>query len=75
MTVPRARTAFPRTRPDGRRYGSAQGPSTATGTAANHAAGETRANLMVVQLPANGKVGLFASNQAHVVFDVAGYLT
>ena len=41
----------------------------------NYAAGETRANLVVVQLPANGKVGLFTSNQAHVIFDVAGYFT
>ena len=71
----RARTASPRTRPDGRRYGRRRAPSTATGTAANHAAGETRANLVVVQPPANGKVGLFTSNQAHDVIDVAGYLT
>ncbi len=41
----------------------------------NYAAGETRANLVVVRLPANGKVGLFTSNQPHVIFDVAGYFT
>jgi len=41
----------------------------------NYATGETRANLVVVQVGANGKVGLFSSTQAHVVFDVAGWFT
>jgi len=41
----------------------------------NYANGETRANLVVVQLGANGKVGLFTSAQSHVVIDVAGYFT
>ena len=41
----------------------------------NYATGETRANLVVVQLGAGGKVSLFASTQAHVVVDVAGYFS
>ena len=41
----------------------------------NYAAGETRSNLVVVRVGANGKVGLFTQTQTHVVIDVAGYFT
>lgn len=39
----------------------------------NYAGGETRANLVVVQVGADGKVRLFSPAQAHVVVDVAGW--
>jgi hypothetical protein len=41
----------------------------------NYAAGETRPNLVVVQLGAGGRVSLFSSATSHVVFDVAGWLS
>jgi hypothetical protein len=41
----------------------------------NFASGETRANLVVVQLGADGKVNLYALTQTHVVVDVAGWFT
>jgi hypothetical protein len=41
----------------------------------NYAAGETRPNLVVVQVGAGGKVSLFASAGTHAVFDVAGWFS
>jgi glucose/arabinose dehydrogenase len=41
----------------------------------NYATGETRPNLVVVQLGAGGKVTVFASVTTHVVFDVAGWFS
>ena len=36
---------------------------------------KTVPDLVIVQLGANGKLGLSTSAQAHVIFDVAGYFT
>jgi hypothetical protein len=41
----------------------------------NYAAGETRPNLVVVQVGAGGKVSLFTSASTQVVFDVAGWFS
>ena len=41
----------------------------------NFAAGETQTNLVVVQVGAGGKVSLASSAGAHVIFDVAGWLS
>jgi len=41
----------------------------------NFAAGETQANLVVVQLGAGGKVAMSAAAGTHVIFDVAGWVT
>ena len=41
----------------------------------NFAAGETRPNLVVVEVLAGGKVTVFSSAQTQLVFDVAGYFT
>jgi hypothetical protein len=41
----------------------------------NYAPGETRPNLVVVQLGTGGKVNLFTSSGAQVVFDVAGWIS
>jgi len=41
----------------------------------NFAPGETRPNLVVVQLGAGGRVSLFASAQTQVLFDVAGWFS
>jgi hypothetical protein len=39
----------------------------------NHAEGETRANLAVVQVGAGGKVSVYTQAGSHVVLDVAGW--
>jgi hypothetical protein len=39
----------------------------------NHASGELRANLVVVQVGTAGKVSLYTRSSSHVVFDVAGF--
>ncbi len=39
----------------------------------NYASGETRPNLVVVKVGADGKVSLFTSASTHVIFDVAGW--
>ena len=41
----------------------------------NYAAGETQANLVLVQLGTGGKVSLFSSAGSHVIFDVAGWIS
>ena len=41
----------------------------------NFAAGETRPNLVVVKVGDGGKVSLYTSATAHVVFDVAGWIS
>ena len=41
----------------------------------NFATGETRPNLVVVQVGAGGRVSLFSSAQTHVLFDVAGWFS
>ena len=41
----------------------------------NFTAGDNQPNLVVVQLGAGGKVGLFASAGTHVIFDVAGWIS
>ena len=41
----------------------------------NFGAGDTQANLVVVQVGASGKVSLFAAAGTHVVFDVAGWMS
>ena len=41
----------------------------------NFAAGETQTNLVVVQVGAGGKVSLASSVAAHVIFDVAGWIS
>lgn len=41
----------------------------------NYAGGETRPNLTVVQVSADGKILLYTSTTAHVVLDVAGWMT
>ncbi len=41
----------------------------------NYAAGETNPNLATVKLSADGKVCLYTLRRAHIVADVAGYLT
>jgi hypothetical protein len=41
----------------------------------NYVAGETRSNLVVVRLGAAGRLGLFSSAPAHVVFDVVGWFS
>jgi hypothetical protein len=41
----------------------------------NVAPSVTRANLVVVQLGTGGRVSVFTSTQAHVIFDVAGFFT
>ncbi len=39
----------------------------------NYASGETRPNLVVVKVGANGRVSLFTSASTHVIWDVAGW--
>jgi hypothetical protein len=41
----------------------------------NFAAGETRPNLVVVQVGTGGKVSLYTSTQTHVIVDVFGWFT
>jgi hypothetical protein len=41
----------------------------------NYAAGETQANLVVVQLGAGGRVSMAAATGTHVIFDVAGWIS
>ncbi|HWI03114.1 MAG TPA: hypothetical protein VNT52_04695 [Acidimicrobiales bacterium] len=41
----------------------------------NFNAGETRPNLVVVQVGAGGKVSLFSAAGTHVIFDVAGWVS
>lgn len=41
----------------------------------NFAAGETQANLVVVQVGAGGKVSLASSSDVQVIFDVAGWIS
>jgi uncharacterized protein YkwD len=41
----------------------------------NFTAGDTQPNLVVVQVGAGGKVGVFASAGTHVIFDVAGWIS
>lgn len=41
----------------------------------NFAGGETQANLVVVQVGAGGKVSFASSSAAHVIFDVAGWIS
>ena len=41
----------------------------------NFAGGETQANLVVVQVGAGGKVSMASSAGAHVIFDVAGWIS
>jgi uncharacterized protein YkwD len=41
----------------------------------NFAGGETQANLVVVQVGAGGKVSFASSSDAHVIFDVAGWIS
>ena len=41
----------------------------------NFSAGETQPNLVVVQLGSGGKVSLFSAAGAHVIFDVAGWIS
>ena len=41
----------------------------------NYAAGETQANLVVVQLGAGGGVSMAAATGTHVIFDVAGWIS
>jgi hypothetical protein len=41
----------------------------------NYAGGETRPNLTVVQVGADGKIVLYSSTTAHVVLDVAGWFS
>ena len=40
-----------------------------------YAAGETQANLVVVQLGAGGRVSMAAATGTHVIFDVAGWIS
>ncbi len=51
------------------------GTATPLASDVNFAAGETRSNLVVVQVGANGKVGIVAATGTHVVFDVAGWIS
>ncbi len=41
----------------------------------NYAAGETRGNLVVVEIGTDGKVGLYTRAGSHVVFDVVGWVS
>lgn len=41
----------------------------------NFAAGETQSNLVVVKVGAGGKISLASSAGAHVIFDVAGWIS
>ncbi len=41
----------------------------------NYAPGETRSNLVVVRLGTGGKASLFTAAGAHIVFDVAGWVS
>ena len=41
----------------------------------NYVAGQTIANLVVLQLPASGTVCLYTSDETHLVADVNGYFS
>ena len=41
----------------------------------NYAAGETRANLVVVKLGTGGRVTVYPQVGTHLVFDVAGWVS